>query len=330
MAGRWRWSSSCRHVLDLFGTVAPVRALLARSPPPCSPPLLVATLFVPSAVLCSIWLGKHLLVVDAATVALAAAAATSRMFVSPASAPRQPLPTCPTTEAESWSSPNARLAEQSRMARGSDDVSTTACPASRLPREAVKVAPDLPPARCRESGAFAYHSPPALEELPHDRHAATDPDRSAFDSTSPSFADVPRFIRKPPSSTNIDFEDPGHPCRSAPPPFVNASRSSRTLANVAARSPHPRPGSPNEPRSTACTSTFRTHPHSTPPPYRLCRTSTSLLRLQAGDPGRWHPGPQATLPVVSSSRPTCHRKRPDPPRDNDTLVRAGLRMILSS
>ena len=105
---RWPFGVALVCVLlgafSTFGTVAGLLALSSLAVHRhVRPALLVAALFVPSAVVCSIWLGRtNTWSVMLPTTALAAAATGWGMFVrGPASAPLHPARPCPTCRGRS-------------------------------------------------------------------------------------------------------------------------------------------------------------------------------------------------------------------------------------
>jgi signal transduction histidine kinase len=133
------------------------------------PALLVAALFVPAAVVCSIWLGRiDTWSVMLPTAALAAAATGWGMFVR---ARRQLLSTlrdrAQRAEADQLvRAESARLAERTRIAREMHDVLAHRITLIALHAGALEALPDLPPVRVRETAELLRSTArQALEEL---------------------------------------------------------------------------------------------------------------------------------------------------------------------
>ena len=173
---RRRWPFGVALVcvlLGVFSTSGTVAGLFALSSLAVHrhvrPALLVAALFVPSAVVCSIWLGRtNTWSVILPTTALAAAATAWGMFVR---ARRQLLSTlrdrAQRAEADQLvRAERARLAERTRIAREMHDVLAHRISLVALHAGALEVALDLPPAQVRESAALLrLTAHQALEEL---------------------------------------------------------------------------------------------------------------------------------------------------------------------
>jgi signal transduction histidine kinase len=186
-----------------FGTVAGLFALSSLAVHrPVRPALLVAVLFVPSAVVCSIWLGRpDAWSVVLPTLALAAAAVAWGMFVR---ARRQLLCSlrerARRAEAEQLvHAERARLAERARIAREMHDVLAHRLSLVALHAGALEVALDLPPAQVRESAALLRTTAhQALEELRdvigvlREEPGHEQPSRVP----QPTLADIPRLVEE--------------------------------------------------------------------------------------------------------------------------------------
>ena len=173
---RRRWPFGVALVcvlLGAFSTFATVAGVFALSSLAVHrhvrPALLVAALSVPSAVVCSIWLGRtNTWSVMLPTTALTAAAIAWGMFVR---ARRQLLSTlrdrAQRAEADQLvRAERARLAERTRIARETHDVLAHRISLVALHAGALEVARDLPPAQVRESAALLrLTAHQALEEL---------------------------------------------------------------------------------------------------------------------------------------------------------------------
>jgi signal transduction histidine kinase len=215
---RWPFGVALVCVLlgafSTFGTVAGLLALSSLAVHRhVRPALLVAALFVPSAVVCSIWLGRTTTwSVMLPTAALAAAATAWGMFVR---ARRQLLSTlrdrAQRAEADQLlRAESARLAERTRIAREMHDVLAHRISLVALHAGALEVALDLPPAQVRESAALLrLTAHQALEELrdvigvlreePGQERAATVP--------QPTLADIPRLVEETRrAGAKVDFE----------------------------------------------------------------------------------------------------------------------------
>ena len=217
---RRRWPFGVALVcvlLGTFSTFGSVAGLLALSSLAVHrhvrPALVVAALFVPSAVVCSFWLGRtNAWSVMLPTTALAAAATGWGMFVR---ARRQLLSTlrerAQRAEADQLvRAEKARLAERTRIAREMHDVLAHRISLVALHAGALEVARDLPAAQVQESAALLrLTAHQALEELrdvigvlreePGQERPATLP--------QPTLADIPRLVEETRrSGAKIDFE----------------------------------------------------------------------------------------------------------------------------
>jgi len=214
-----------------FGTVAGLFALSSLAVHrPVRPTVVVAALFVPSAVVCSIWLGRtDTWSVLLPTAALAAAATAWGMFIR---ARRQLLSTlrdrAQRAEADQLvRAERARLAERTRIAREMHDVLAHRISLVALHAGALEVALDLPPAQVRESATLLrLTAHQALEELrdvigvlreepgqePGQERPSTVP--------QPTLADIPRLVEETRrSGAKVDFEMQVDGAASAPGPL---------------------------------------------------------------------------------------------------------------
>lgn len=190
------------------------------------PALVVSALFVPSAVVCSIWLGRSdRWTVMLPTLALAAAATGWGMFVR---ARRQLLATlldrARRAEAEQLvRAEGARLAERTRIAREMHDVLAHRISLVALHAGALEVARDLPPAQVRESAALLRSTAhQALEELRDVIGVLRDEPGQQRSSTvpQPTLADIPRLVEETRrSGAKIDFEMHVDAAAAAPGPL---------------------------------------------------------------------------------------------------------------
>ena len=210
-----------------FGTVAGLFALFSLAVHRhVRPALLVAVLFVPSAMVCSIWLGRtDPWSVMLPTLALAAAATAWGMYVR---ARRQLLGTlrdrAQRAEADQLvRTERARLAERNRIAREMHDVLAHRISLVALHAGALEVARDLPAAQVRESAALLRSTAhQALEELrdvigvlreePGQERASTVP--------QPTLADIPRLVEETRrAGAKVDFEMQVDGAAAAPGPL---------------------------------------------------------------------------------------------------------------
>jgi signal transduction histidine kinase len=228
---RWPFAVALVCVLlgafSTFGTVASLFALFSLAlHRPVRPALLIAALFVPSAVVCSIWLGRtNTWTVMLPTLALAAAAIAWGMFVR---ARRQLLSTlrdrAQRAEAEQVvRAERARLAERTRIAREMHDVLAHRISLVALHAGGLEVALDLPPAQVRESAALLrLTAHQALEELRDVIGVLREEDGQERPSTvpQPTLADIPRLVEETRrSGTKIDFEMQVDSAATAPGPL---------------------------------------------------------------------------------------------------------------
>ncbi|MGE3357644.1 MAG: histidine kinase [Acidimicrobiia bacterium] len=254
---RWPFGVALACVLlgafSTSGTVAGLLAMVSLAVHrPVRPAVLVAALYVPSAVVCSVWLERPVTwSVLLLTVALAAAATGWGMFVR---ARRQLLCTlrdrARRAEADQLlRAERARLAERTRIAREMHDVLAHRISLVALHAGALEVALDLPPAQVRESAALLRSTAhQALEELrdvigvlreePGPQRPSTVP--------QPTLADLPRLVEETRrSGVKIDFEMQVEGAAAAPGPLgrdayrivqealTNSSKHARgTLARV--------------------------------------------------------------------------------------------------
>ena len=217
-------------VLGAFSTSATIAGLFALSSLAVyrhvRPALVIAALFVPSAVVCSIWLGRtDTWSVLLPTLALAAAAIAWGMFVR---ARRELLDTlrdrAERAEADQLvRAERARLAERTRIAREMHDVLAHRISLVALHAGALEVATDLPPAQVQESAALLRSTAhQALEELrdvigvlreePGQKRPSTVP--------QPTLADIPRLVEETRrSGAKIDFEMQVEGAAAAPGPL---------------------------------------------------------------------------------------------------------------
>lgn len=197
-----------------FGTVAGLFALSSLAVHRhVRPALLVGVLFVPSAVVCSIWLGRpDTWSVMLPTLALAAAAAAWGLYVR---ARRQLISTlrdrARRAEADQvLRAERARLAERTRIAREMHDVLAHRISLVALHAGALEVARDLPPAQVRESAALLRSTAhQALEELRDVIGVLREEPGQDRPSTvpQPTLADIPRLVEETRrSGARVDFE----------------------------------------------------------------------------------------------------------------------------
>jgi signal transduction histidine kinase len=204
-------------LLGAFSTFGTVAGLLALSSLAVHrhvrPTLFVAALFVPSAVVCSLWLGRtDTWSVMLPTVALAAAATAWGMFIR---ARRQLLSTlrdrARRAEADQLvRAERARLAERTRIAREMHDVLAHRISLVALHAGAIEVALDLPPAQVRESAALlrltAHQALEELRDVIGVLREEPGQERSPM-VPQPTLADIPRLVEETRrSGATIDFE----------------------------------------------------------------------------------------------------------------------------
>jgi signal transduction histidine kinase len=213
--------------LSTFGTIAGLFALSSLAVRRhVRPALLVSALFVFSAVVCSIWLGRtNTWSVMLPTTATAAAATGWGMFVR---ARRQLISTlrdrAQRAEADQLvRAERARLAERTRIAREMHDVLAHRISLVALHAGGLEVALDMPPAQVRESAALLrLTAHQALEELRDVIGVLRDEPGQARPSTlpQPTLADIPRLVEETRrSGTTIDFEMQVDGAAAAPGPL---------------------------------------------------------------------------------------------------------------
>ena len=242
-------------VLGAFSTSSTVAGLLALTSLAIHrhvrPALLVAALFVPAAVVCSLWLERaDTWSVMLPTAALAAAATAWGMFIR---ARRQLLATlrdrARRAEADQLvRAEGARLAERARIAREMHDVLAHRISLVALHAGALEVALDLGPEQVQQSAALLRQTAhQALEEL-RDVIGVLREEPGAQPSTvpQPTLADIPRLVEETRrAGTKIDFEMEVDGVAAAPGPLgrdayrivqealTNISKHARgTLAHV--------------------------------------------------------------------------------------------------
>ncbi|MGD9792649.1 MAG: sensor histidine kinase [Acidimicrobiia bacterium] len=254
---RWPFAVALACVLlgafSTFGTVAGLFALASLATfRHVRPAVVVAALFIPSAVVCSIWLGRSdTWSVLLPTTALAAAAIAWGMFVR---ARRQLLSAllerAQRAEAEQLvHAERARMAERTRIAREMHDVLAHRISLVALHAGALEIARDLPPAQVRESAALLrLTAHQALEELRDVIGVLREEPGQERPSTvpQPTLTDIPRLVEQTRrSGAKIDFEMQVDSAASAPGPLgrdayrivqealTNVSKHARgTLAQV--------------------------------------------------------------------------------------------------
>ncbi len=254
---RWPFGVAVVCVLlgafSTFGTVAGLFTLSSLAVHRhVRPALVVAVLSVPSAVVCSMWLGRtDTWTVLLPTVAFSAAATGWGMFVR---ARRQLLSTlrdrAQRAEADQLvRAERARLAERTRIAREMHDVLAHRISLVALHAGGLEVALDLPPAQVRESAALLrLTAHQALEELRDVIGVLREEPGQERPSTvpQPTLADIPRLVEETRrSGTKIDFQMQVDGAAAAPGPLgrdayrivqealTNVSKHARgTLAHV--------------------------------------------------------------------------------------------------
>lgn len=243
-------------LLGAFSTFSTAAGLFALSSlavhRPVRPALVIAGLSVPSAVVCSIWLGRsNTWSVLLPTLALAAAAVAWGMYVR---ARRQLIATlrdrARRAEAEqSVRAERARLAERTRIAREMHDVLAHRLSLVALHAGALEVALDLPPADVQASAALLRTTAhQALEELRDVIGVLREEPGQDLPSMvpQPTLADIPRLVEETRrSGAKIDLEMQVDEADAAPGPLgrdayrivqealTNVSKHARgTLAQV--------------------------------------------------------------------------------------------------
>lgn len=186
----------------MSGTVAGLFALSSLAVHrPVRPALLVAALFVPSAVVCSIWLGRtDTWSVLLPTFALAAAAVAWGMFIR---ARRQLLASlrdrARRAEAEQLvRAERARLAERTRIAREMHDVLAHRISQISMQAGAMAFREDLPAHELRRGAAgIQERANAALTDLRGVLGVLRDPETGgSLDRPQPTFADVPLLVQE--------------------------------------------------------------------------------------------------------------------------------------
>jgi signal transduction histidine kinase len=215
---RWPFGVALVCVLfgafSTFGTVAGMFALFSLAVRRhVRPALFIAALSIPSAMVCSIWLGRdNIWFVMLPTTAFTAAAIAWGMFVR---ARRQLLfslrDRAQRAEADQLvRSERARLAERTRIAREMHDVLAHRISLVALHAGALEVARELPPAQVRESAALLrLTAHQALEELRDVIGVLREKSGQERSSTlpQPTLADIPRLVEETRrSGAKIDFE----------------------------------------------------------------------------------------------------------------------------
>jgi signal transduction histidine kinase len=215
---RWPFGVALVCVLlgafSTFGTVAGMFALFSLAVRRhVRPALFIAALSIPSAMVCSIWLGRdNIWFVMLPTTAFTAAAIAWGMFVR---ARRQLLfslrDRAQRAEADQLvRAERARLAERTRIAREMHDVLAHRISLVALHAGALEVARELPPAQVRESAALLrLTAHQALEELRDVIGVLREESGQERPSTvpQPTLADIPRLVEETRrSGAKIDFE----------------------------------------------------------------------------------------------------------------------------
>lgn len=212
---RWPFGVALACVLvgtfSTFGSAASLFALSSLAVHRhVRPAIVVAALFVPSAVVCSIWLGRSdTWAVPLPTAALAAAAIAWGMFVR---ARRQLLATLREralrAEADQLvRAERARLAERARIAREMHDVLAHRISLVAVHAGALEVARDLSPDEVRQSASLLRSTAhQALEELRDVIGVLREAPGHESTVPQPTLADIPRLVddaRR--SGARIDF-----------------------------------------------------------------------------------------------------------------------------
>ncbi|MEZ5138148.1 MAG: histidine kinase [Acidimicrobiales bacterium] len=247
-------------VLGALSTSSTVAGLLALASlavhRPARPAAVVAALLVPSAVVCSLWLGRtDTWSVLLPTLAVAAAAVAWGMYVR---ARRQLISTlrdrARRAEADqAVRAERARLAERARIAREMHDVLAHRISLVALHAGALEVAVDLPPAQVRESAALLRSTAhQALEEL-RDVIGVLREEPGAGEASTvpqPTLADIPRLVeetRRSGAKVDLQMEvDAAGPRPARATPIGSCRRRSPTSANTRGTLAHVRVvGAPN-------------------------------------------------------------------------------------
>ncbi len=228
---RWPFGVALVCVLlgafSTFGTVAGLFALFSLAVRRhVRPALFIAALSIPSAMVCSIWLGRdNIWFVMLPTTAFTAAAIAWGMFVR---ARRQLLFTlrdrAQRAEADQLVRVDrARLAERTRIAREMHDVLAHRISLVALHAGALEVARDLLPAQVRESAALLRSTAhQALEELRDVIGVLREETGQERPSTvpQPTLADIPRLVEETRrSGAKIDFAMQVQDASAAPGPL---------------------------------------------------------------------------------------------------------------
>jgi signal transduction histidine kinase len=293
---RWPFGVALVCVLlgafSTFGTVAGMFALFSLAVRRhVRPALFIAALSIPSAMVCSIWLGRdNIWFVMLPTTAFTTAAIAWGMFVR---ARRQLLfslrDRAQRAEADQLvRAERARLAERTRIAREMHDVLAHRISLVALHAGALEVARELPPAQVRESAALLrLTAHQALEELRDVIGVLREEPGQERPSTvpQPTLADIPRLVEETRrSGAKIDFEmqvdgatdAPGHLGRDAyrivQEALTNVNKHARgTLAQVRVA------GAPNRGLHVCVRNPPAVRVHNRPAPPR---SGTGLLGLQ--------------------------------------------------
>jgi signal transduction histidine kinase len=215
---RWPFGVALMCVLvgtfSTFGSAAGLLALASLAVHRhIRPALLISVLFVPSAVACSMWLGReNPWSVVLPSVASAAAATAWGLYVR---ARRQLLSTlrdrAQRAEADQLvRAERARLAERTRIAREMHDVLAHRISLVALHAGALEVARDLPPAQMRESASLLrVTAHQALDELRHVIGVLREEQGHEREPTvpQPTLADIPRLVEETRRcGAKVDFE----------------------------------------------------------------------------------------------------------------------------
>ena len=213
--------------LSTFGTIAGLFALFSLAVHRnVRPAVLIAAIFVPSAMVCSVWLGRPNTVAGMLpTAALTAAAIAWGMFIR---ARRQLLSSlrdrAQRAEADQLvRAERARLAERTRIAREMHDVLAHRISLVALHAGALEVALDLPAEQVKESAALLRSTAhQALEELRDVIGVLREePGKEPVSMVpQPTLADIPLLVEETRrSGTKIDFEMQVEGATTAPGPL---------------------------------------------------------------------------------------------------------------